>query len=167
MMKPGERLLNGTAAVGTSTSGGKGIDELSESDLFSEERLDRSSPDLWPEQIPGVTEFVARSQSPLLSTYGSQSIAQEGPMSKGRIINSGSTTTIALSEGHSLFPQSEFGPSSSSTNPSHGTSNRHRDSVEWLGLKDPLTSEEMHLIQGFGSLNSVSLYEKVISWFIS
>ena len=118
---------------------------------------------MWPEQIPGVTEFVARSQSPLLSTYGSQSISQEPTIPSGRIINTGSMTTIALSEGHNLFPQTDFGPSSSSTNPSHGSSNKHRDSVEWLGLKDPLTSEEMHLIQGFGSLNSVSLYEKVIS----
>nr|AIU94799.1 hypothetical protein [Phragmatopoma lapidosa] len=27
--------------------------------LISFERLDRSSPDLWPEQIPGVSEFAA------------------------------------------------------------------------------------------------------------
>ncbi|XP_053202119.1 protein lin-52 homolog [Panonychus citri] len=34
--------------------------------LFSEERLDASSPDLWPEQIPGMTDFLARS-SPINS----------------------------------------------------------------------------------------------------
>lgn len=160
MIKPGGRLLNGTSGVPTSTtSTSKAIDPLSEGDLFSQERLDRSSPDLWPEQIPGVTEFVARSQSPLLSTYGSQSL-QETSMSSGRIISTGSRTTIAVSEGHSLFPQCDLGQTSSIT--SIPSSNRHRDSVEWLGLKDPLTSEEMHLIQGFGALNSVSLYEKVI-----
>ncbi|KAI1291087.1 Protein lin-52 -like protein [Halotydeus destructor] len=35
-----------------------------ETDLLSSETMDRSSPDLWPEQIPGVTEFIARSTSP-------------------------------------------------------------------------------------------------------
>lgn len=34
--------------------------------LLSEENLDRASPDLWPEQIPGVSEFAAG--SPLAST---------------------------------------------------------------------------------------------------
>lgn len=28
-------------------------------DLLSFEKLDRSSPDLWPEQIPGVSEFAS------------------------------------------------------------------------------------------------------------
>lgn len=28
-------------------------------DLLSLERLDRASPDLWPEQIPGVADFAA------------------------------------------------------------------------------------------------------------
>ncbi|XP_041354703.1 protein lin-52 homolog isoform X2 [Gigantopelta aegis] len=32
--------------------------------LLSLEKLDRASPDLWPEQIPGVSEFAA-SRSPL------------------------------------------------------------------------------------------------------
>lgn len=98
-----------------------------------------------------MIEFVARSQSPLLSTYGSQSHHQQS-LPSGRIINTGSTTTIALNEGHNLFGHS-------SSTPSQG--NRHRDGVEWLGIKDQLTQEEMHLIQGFGNLNSVSLYEKV------
>ncbi|XP_014662976.1 PREDICTED: protein lin-52 homolog isoform X2 [Priapulus caudatus] len=35
-----------------------------EQTLLSFEKLDRSSPDLWPEKIPGVSEFVA-SHSPL------------------------------------------------------------------------------------------------------
>jgi len=34
--------------------------------LLSEENLDRASPDLWPEQIPGVSEFAA--VSPLAGT---------------------------------------------------------------------------------------------------
>ncbi|XP_060081583.1 protein lin-52 homolog isoform X2 [Ylistrum balloti] len=29
--------------------------------LMSYEKLDRASPDLWPEQIPGVSEFAAKS----------------------------------------------------------------------------------------------------------
>lgn len=31
-----------------------------EESLMSLEKLDRASPDLWPEQIPGVNEFVAQ-----------------------------------------------------------------------------------------------------------
>lgn len=31
-----------------------------EENLMSFEKLDRASPDLWPEQIPGVNEFVAQ-----------------------------------------------------------------------------------------------------------
>ncbi|XP_012284593.1 protein lin-52 homolog isoform X2 [Orussus abietinus] len=31
-----------------------------EESLMSFEKLDRASPDLWPEQIPGVNEFVAQ-----------------------------------------------------------------------------------------------------------
>ena len=34
--------------------------------LLSEENLDRASPDLWPEQIPGVSGFAA--ESPLASS---------------------------------------------------------------------------------------------------
>ncbi|XP_022248325.1 protein lin-52 homolog isoform X2 [Limulus polyphemus] len=30
-----------------------------EPSLLSQEKLDRSSPELWPEQIPGVSEFAA------------------------------------------------------------------------------------------------------------
>lgn len=33
--------------------------------LYSDERLDRTSPELWPEQIPGVTEFLAQNSPPL------------------------------------------------------------------------------------------------------
>ncbi|RWS01724.1 protein lin-52-like isoform X1 [Dinothrombium tinctorium] len=36
--------------------------------LLSEECLNRASPELWPETIPGVTEFIARSNSPLYVT---------------------------------------------------------------------------------------------------
>ncbi|RWS29587.1 protein lin-52-like isoform X2 [Leptotrombidium deliense] len=37
--------------------------------------MNRSSPELWPETIPGVTEFIARSNSPLSVTespFGSE-----------------------------------------------------------------------------------------------
>ncbi|XP_076306190.1 DREAM core complex component lin-52 isoform X2 [Tachypleus tridentatus] len=33
--------------------------ENMEPSLLSQEKLDRSSPELWPEQIPGVSEFAA------------------------------------------------------------------------------------------------------------
>ncbi|XP_044583297.1 protein lin-52 homolog isoform X2 [Cotesia glomerata] len=32
--------------------------------LMSLEKLDRASPELWPEQIPGVNEFIAQNLSP-------------------------------------------------------------------------------------------------------
>uniref|UniRef100_A0A0E9WPU1 Protein lin-52 homolog n=1 Tax=Anguilla anguilla TaxID=7936 RepID=A0A0E9WPU1_ANGAN len=36
-----------------------------ESSLLSFEKLDRASPDLWPEQLPGVAEFAASFKSPI------------------------------------------------------------------------------------------------------
>ncbi|XP_043284818.1 protein lin-52 homolog isoform X2 [Venturia canescens] len=44
-----------------------------EESLMSLEKLDRASPDLWPEQIPGVNEFVA--QNSLQSEAASWSAA--------------------------------------------------------------------------------------------
>ncbi|XP_015127465.1 protein lin-52 homolog isoform X4 [Diachasma alloeum] len=35
-----------------------------EESLMSLEKLDRASPDLWPEQIPGVNEFIAQNLPP-------------------------------------------------------------------------------------------------------
>ncbi|CAM9505858.1 unnamed protein product [Lampetra fluviatilis] len=39
-----------------------------EQSLLSFEKLDRSSPELWPEQIPGVAEFAASFKSPIASS---------------------------------------------------------------------------------------------------
>uniref|UniRef100_A0A8B9U7X1 Protein lin-52 homolog n=1 Tax=Anas zonorhyncha TaxID=75864 RepID=A0A8B9U7X1_9AVES len=36
--------------------------------LLSFEKLDRASPDLWPEQLPGVAEFAASFKSPITSS---------------------------------------------------------------------------------------------------
>ncbi|XP_013867891.1 protein lin-52 homolog isoform X1 [Austrofundulus limnaeus] len=36
-----------------------------ETSLLSFERLDRASPDLWPEQLPGVAEFAASYKNPI------------------------------------------------------------------------------------------------------
>ncbi|XP_015762846.1 PREDICTED: protein lin-52 homolog [Acropora digitifera] len=36
--------------------------------LISFERLDRASPDLWPEQIPGVSDFASLAVSPFTLT---------------------------------------------------------------------------------------------------
>ncbi|XP_065364850.1 protein lin-52 homolog [Calliphora vicina] len=33
--------------------------------LLSLEKLDRASPDLWPEKIPGITDFIAMSDTPI------------------------------------------------------------------------------------------------------
>ncbi|GBM21633.1 Protein lin-52 [Araneus ventricosus] len=35
------------------------VSDESSMDLFSREQLDRSSPELWPEQIPGVSKFAS------------------------------------------------------------------------------------------------------------
>ncbi|XP_056281586.1 protein lin-52 homolog isoform X2 [Pseudoliparis swirei] len=48
------------AAVITMTS----CDDF-ESSLLSFEKLDRASPDLWPEQLPGVAEFAASCKNPI------------------------------------------------------------------------------------------------------
>ncbi|XP_072895366.1 protein lin-52 homolog isoform X2 [Hemitrygon akajei] len=39
-----------------------------EQSLLSFEKLDRASPDLWPEQMPGVAEFAASFKSPITSS---------------------------------------------------------------------------------------------------
>ncbi|XP_008050356.2 protein lin-52 homolog [Carlito syrichta] len=39
-----------------------------EASLLSFEKLDRASPDLWPEQLPGVAEFAASFKSPITSS---------------------------------------------------------------------------------------------------
>ncbi|XP_029315797.1 protein lin-52 homolog isoform X1 [Cottoperca gobio] len=36
-----------------------------EGSLISFEKLDRASPDLWPEQLPGVAEFAASCKNPI------------------------------------------------------------------------------------------------------
>ncbi|XP_069772177.1 protein lin-52 homolog isoform X2 [Narcine bancroftii] len=46
-----------------SPSAGADLDQS----LLSSEKLDRASPDLWPEQMPGVTEF-ASFKSPITSS---------------------------------------------------------------------------------------------------
>ncbi|XP_054828784.1 protein lin-52 homolog isoform X2 [Eublepharis macularius] len=49
-----------------STEGEIGADL--EASLLSFEKLDRASPDLWPEQLPGVAEFAASFKSPITSS---------------------------------------------------------------------------------------------------
>ncbi|XP_037550625.1 protein lin-52 homolog [Nematolebias whitei] len=44
-----------------------GGDEF-ETSLISLERLDRASPDLWPEQLPGVAEFAASYKNPITNS---------------------------------------------------------------------------------------------------
>ncbi|XP_034531851.1 protein lin-52 homolog [Notolabrus celidotus] len=39
-----------------------------ESSLLSFEKLDRASPDLWPEQLPGVSEFAASCKNPITNS---------------------------------------------------------------------------------------------------
>ncbi|XP_043372082.1 protein lin-52 homolog isoform X2 [Dermochelys coriacea] len=39
-----------------------------EASLLSFEKLDRASPDLWPEQLPGVAEFAASFKSPITNS---------------------------------------------------------------------------------------------------
>ncbi|XP_034164276.1 protein lin-52 homolog isoform X1 [Pangasianodon hypophthalmus] len=39
-----------------------------ESSLLSYEKLDRASPDLWPEQLPGVSEFAATFKNPITNS---------------------------------------------------------------------------------------------------
>ncbi|XP_073835595.1 DREAM core complex component lin-52 [Musca autumnalis] len=40
-------------------------EEQDEGGLLSLEKLDRASPDLWPEKIPGITDFIAMSDTPI------------------------------------------------------------------------------------------------------
>uniref|UniRef100_A0A4W5QCG7 Protein lin-52 homolog n=1 Tax=Hucho hucho TaxID=62062 RepID=A0A4W5QCG7_9TELE len=39
-----------------------------ESSLLSFEKLDRASPDLWPEQLPGVADFAASCKNPITNS---------------------------------------------------------------------------------------------------
>ncbi|XP_005176861.1 protein lin-52 homolog [Musca domestica] len=40
-------------------------EEQDDGGLLSLEKLDRASPDLWPEKIPGITDFIAMSDTPI------------------------------------------------------------------------------------------------------
>ncbi|XP_048047411.1 protein lin-52 homolog isoform X1 [Megalobrama amblycephala] len=44
------------------------LSEDFESSLLSFEKLDRASPDLWPEQLPGVSEFAASFKNPITNS---------------------------------------------------------------------------------------------------
>ncbi|XP_055851028.1 protein lin-52 homolog [Episyrphus balteatus] len=57
------RLLNGSSTK----------DESDEEALISLEKLDRASPDLWPEKIPGITDFIAMSDTPIHTSSSSWS----------------------------------------------------------------------------------------------
>jgi len=67
--QPGDKTLNATNE-GDENESDLGDLELS---LRALERLDRSSPDLWPEQIPGVNQFLPSTPS----------ITQESPNQPG------------------------------------------------------------------------------------
>ncbi|XP_034015646.1 protein lin-52 homolog [Thalassophryne amazonica] len=43
-------------------------DDDFETSLLSFENLDRTSPDLWPEQLPGVAEFAASCKTPITNS---------------------------------------------------------------------------------------------------
>ncbi|XP_055903948.1 protein lin-52 homolog [Eupeodes corollae] len=64
------RLLNG---------GSSNKDDTDEEALISLEKLDRASPDLWPEKIPGITDFIAMSETPIhtSSSSWSKGLSQE------------------------------------------------------------------------------------------
>ena len=90
--------------------------------LFSRETLDRSSPDLWPERIPGVRDFVA-ANSPLRS-------CSRPPKSSSR-----QRIPCEDEDTEDCFLTKEW----------------NRD----------LDSEDMNMLQGFGSLTTPVLLDKV------
>ncbi|KAJ6661319.1 hypothetical protein lerEdw1_015457 [Lerista edwardsae] len=50
-----------------------------EASLLSFEKLDRASPDLWPEQLPGVAEFAASFKSVIILFVFQQPITSSPP----------------------------------------------------------------------------------------
>ncbi|XP_020281140.1 protein lin-52 homolog isoform X2 [Pseudomyrmex gracilis] len=48
-----------------------------EESLMSLEKLDRASPDLWPEQIPGVHEFVAQNSPQMEPCFWTANLSSE------------------------------------------------------------------------------------------
>ncbi|XP_075976745.1 DREAM core complex component lin-52 [Anticarsia gemmatalis] len=48
-----------------------------EESLFSSEKLDRASPELWPEQIPGVSEFAPLPNSNLSPPSWNRGVTKE------------------------------------------------------------------------------------------
>ncbi|XP_043553022.1 protein lin-52 homolog [Chiloscyllium plagiosum] len=69
------RIENFKTKIGRSLLLGKNIKQFGvkagadlEQSLLSFEKLDRASPDLWPEQMPGVAEFAASFKSPITSS---------------------------------------------------------------------------------------------------
>lgn len=67
--------------------------------LLSFERLDRASPDLWPEQIPGVSDFASLSVSPFsLSSTPPKWLAELEKDDMDMLQEFGSLTTSQLME---------------------------------------------------------------------
>jgi hypothetical protein len=58
-----EGLASPEKDASTSSKGNAIGDNSNDLDIMCSERLDAKSPDLWPEKVPGITNFV-RSQSP-------------------------------------------------------------------------------------------------------
>lgn len=81
-----------------------------------------------------MTEFVARSQSPMLSTISSSAGASS--LSQSKLLSS-------VSHSNQLSHQN------------------HPMKSEWLGDPDLKDAEDINMIQGFGSLTSSALLDKV------
>ncbi|CAI9730723.1 protein lin-52 homolog [Octopus vulgaris] len=77
------------------SAGNSDLDADCEQTLMSYEKLDRSSPDLWPEQIPGVSEFAAN-QSPFSASNFSKEIDDQDDIEL--LQEFGSLTTPQLME---------------------------------------------------------------------
>ena len=69
--------------------------------LLSFERLDRASPDLWPEQFPGMSEYVSTSKSPMYSPSNSPAKKNTSELQAddvNMLQEFGSLTTVQLME---------------------------------------------------------------------
>ncbi|CAM1331445.1 LIN52 (predicted) [Pycnogonum litorale] len=69
-----------------------------EQSLLSLEKLDRASPDLWPEQIPGVSEFAAIHSPPVNGSPQPKWLQDLQPEDISTLHNLGSLTASTLLE---------------------------------------------------------------------
>nr|XP_033806954.1 protein lin-52 homolog isoform X2 [Geotrypetes seraphini] len=120
-----------------------------EASLLSFEKLDRASPDLWPEQLPGVAEFAASFKSFLRQNSGFSSVENE--LFTQRVVENWNTLLESVI-GETPFRDSRQSWTSSGAQPIASSP------PKWMA---ELENDDIDMLKELGSLTTANLMEKV------